>query len=1206
MNPDFTDFISINCNLSDGLVHFLVDSQADISVIKISALTNNFYYDISEKILIKGVTNSTISSMGTVMIDLIVDNVTIEHKFHLVDDDMAIPTDGIIGKDFIKLNRCCLDYDSMSLTIRLPQFDLNVPIRSELGDNMINIPARSEVFRLFRLSDTNYPRFIESQQIADGVIVPNTIAYSNEVWIRVLNTSQENQVINTSETLRTRSIQNFDIYLPQGNTPNREIDLMNLLKIKIPKHAPKRLEELCMKFSHIFAMPGDQATVNNFYEQKLNLRDNEPVYVKNYRLPQTQKEEINSQVQALLDKDLIELSKSNYNSPLILVPKKSIDGERKWRMCVDYRLLNRKLIPDKFSLPRIEEILDGLGRARYFSVMDLQSGFHQIPLEEKSRPATAFSTDRGFYQWKVLPFGLSIAPSSFSRMMTLAFAGLKPEQAFIYMDDIIVIGFSERHHLKNLQAVFEICEKYNLRLNPDKCDFFRHEVSFLGHKCTSEGLLPDPAKLNAVKNSPRPNDKSEVKRFVAFANYYRRFVANFSEIVRPLTKLTGKRVPFCWTEEQGRSFNLLKDKLITPPILSYPDFSREFTVTVDASQFACGGVLSQDFNGQDLPITYISRTFKKGEINKPTIEKELLAIHYAITTLRPYLYGRPFRVKSDHKPLIFLYNLKNPASKLTRVRLELEEYDFVVEYIPGKLNVAADALSRISIQDLKRMGDCMEKSVLATTRSMTRRANERVIEMNETHGTDSVQRTNLIEQLGSCFDKNIPRIRTTIFTQNDEPASIEICIFLKHRKVYEIKIDSSANEKLNLNSILSQLQRAADKMKLNMIQWPLNDTMFQMCNYEEFKEACNSLLGNLQIITFKPPEVISDHDRKQKILEQFHYDKLYGGHYGQKKLYAKIRSNYYWKGMTRDISEFVRNCTKCQLNKPKRKNFETMSLTPTPQRPFDVVIIDTVGPLPITYYNYRYALTMICDLSKYLIAVPLKTKSAEEVAKAIFENFILKFGPMKEIRSDMGTEYRNELISELCKLMNIEQITSTAYHHQTVGAVERNHRVFNEYIRSYLSNENDKWDTYLHYFTFCYNITQHSSNNDSYSPYELVFGRKINLPIEFLNGKVDPIYNVENYVKTMKYLLQDAHLKTAKLIDKMKIRNKEYFDRKAKPLNVDIGDMVYIEIEPYNKLRQKYNGPYKIVKIEEPNVTIQTGTNTTTVHEDRVRLATKL
>lgn len=217
---------------------------------------------------------------------------------------------------------------------------------------------------------------------------------------------------------------------------------------------------------------------------------------------------------------------------------------------------------------------------------------------------TAFSTERGFFQWKVLPFGLNIAPASFTRMMTIAFSGLSPEQCFIYMDDLIVIGFSEQNHINNLTAVFKTCRKYNLKLNPQKCDFFRSEVQFLGHKCTANGILPDPTKLNVVSKYPVPKDKAETKRFVAFANYYRRFIKNFSGIARPLNELSSKRKPWLWSKECDNAFNTLKNALLKAPILAYPDFSKKFRITVDASIAATGAVLSQEINGMNNSLEY--------------------------------------------------------------------------------------------------------------------------------------------------------------------------------------------------------------------------------------------------------------------------------------------------------------------------------------------------------------------------------------------------------------------------------------------------------------------------------------------------------------------------------------------------------------------------------------------------------------------------
>lgn len=215
-------------------------------------------------------------------------------------------------------------------------------------------------------------------------------------------------------------------------------------------------------------------------------------------------------------------------------------------------------MPDKFPLPRIESILDQLGRAKYFSTLDLISGFHQIPLEQDSRRFTAFSTNSGHYQFRRLPFGLNISPNSFQRMMAIAMAGLTPERAFIYIDDIVVIGCSLRHHLENLEKIFESLRLYNLKLNISKCKFLRTEVTYLGHKITDKGILPDDSKYEAIKNYPVPKSADDVRRFVAFCNYYRKFVENFAKIAYPLNQLLKKKCNFCMDRRMPKSIRLLE------------------------------------------------------------------------------------------------------------------------------------------------------------------------------------------------------------------------------------------------------------------------------------------------------------------------------------------------------------------------------------------------------------------------------------------------------------------------------------------------------------------------------------------------------------------------------------------------------------------------------------------------------------------------
>lgn len=289
--------------------------------------------------------------------------------------------------------------------------------------------------------------------------------------------------------------------------------------------------------------------------------------------------------------------------------------------------------------------------------------------------------------------------------MTIALAGLAPENAFVYIDDIIVTGCSMRHHLFNLHKVLNRLRKYNLKLNLDKCRFFNTEVNYLGHRITDKGILPDASKYETIKNYPIPENADEVRRFVAFCNYYRKFVPHFATIADPLNQLLKKRRQFVWTHTCQNSFNTLKRFLMSPMVLQYPDFSKPFILTTDASDTGSGAVLSQNINGNDLPIAFASKGFTPGERNKSTILKELTAIHWAMNYFKPYLYGRKFVVRTDHRPLVFLFNMKNPTSKLTRMRLDLEEFDFTIEYISGKANVTADALSRVHISsdELKSM-----------------------------------------------------------------------------------------------------------------------------------------------------------------------------------------------------------------------------------------------------------------------------------------------------------------------------------------------------------------------------------------------------------------------------------------------------------------------------------------------------------------------
>lgn len=457
----------------------------------------------------------------------------------------------------------------------------------------------------------------------------------------------------------------------------------------------QHVTRLIEKYSDIFHLPDDRLGYTNAMEHAITTTSDTPIHTKQYRFPPIHKQEIDTQVQALLENEVIKPSTSPYNSPLWIVPKKADSkGNKRWRMVIDYRALNEKTIGDAYPLPNITEILDQLGSAKYFSVFDLASGFHQIKMNNGDAPKTAFSTPYGHYEFRRMPFGLKNAPATFQRLMDQVLTGLQGNELFVYLDDIVLYSSSLREHEIKFERLAARLRAANLKLQPDKCEFLRREVMYLGHIIGEDGVRPDPKKVEAVQNFPRPQSAKNIKQFLGLAGYYRRFIPGFSRIAKPLTELLKKEVTFHWDSEQNDAFGTLRDALCSEPLLQYPDFTKPFVVTTDASQTAIGAILSQGKIGRDLPIAYTSRLLNDAEQNYSTIERELLAIVYAVNHFRPYLFGRKFVLVTDHKPLVWINSVKDPTSRLVRWRLKLAEYDYEVIYKAGKTNVNADALSR--------------------------------------------------------------------------------------------------------------------------------------------------------------------------------------------------------------------------------------------------------------------------------------------------------------------------------------------------------------------------------------------------------------------------------------------------------------------------------------------------------------------------------
>ena len=409
------------------------------------------------------------------------------------------------------------------------------------------------------------------------------------------------------------------------------------------------------------------------------------------RMPFALRRDIDQMVEEMLDQGVIQPSSSPWASPIVLV--KIIDGGM--RFCVDYRCLNRITKLDEFPLPRIDDTLDLLAGARYFTTLDLASGYWQVAMDPASQEKTAFVTYSGLYEFRKMPFGLVNAPATFQRLMEVVLSGLTRGSCHVYLDDVLVLGSTLEEHNANLRKVFSRIREAGLRLKPKKCDFAQESVGYLGHIVSADGIQTDPEKLRAVHRYPIPTDVKSLRSFLGLASYYRRFVPRFSKIAAPLNALTRKDIPYVWTTECHQAFEELKELLTTAPLLKYPDFTRPFIMETDASGDGLGAVLAQRQEyGTIVPIAYASRSLQKHEKNYGITELEGLGVVWAAKHFRPYLYGHSCTVFTDHEALKSLLNTPQPSGKLARWGMALQELNLTIQHRSGKHNANADALSR--------------------------------------------------------------------------------------------------------------------------------------------------------------------------------------------------------------------------------------------------------------------------------------------------------------------------------------------------------------------------------------------------------------------------------------------------------------------------------------------------------------------------------
>lgn len=550
-------------------------------------------------------------------------------------------------------------------------------------------------------------------------------------------------------------------------------------------------------------------------------------------------------VDDMLKKGIVQPSTSAWASPIVLVPKR--DGTL--RFCVDYRKLNAMTKKDVYPLPRIDDILDTLGNSRYFTTLDLASGYWQIEMDPASREKSAFITHHGLFEFCRMPFGLCNAPATFQRLMQTVLAGLEWHSCFIYLDDILIASKTFEEHLSHLRLVFDRLRKAGLTLKPKKCFFVQREVYYLEHVISRNGIRPDPMKTQKVKQFPPPTDVTRVRQFLGLASYYRRFVPGFSRIAAPLHALTKKNAQFEWTQECQTAFDILKQLLVTAPVLAYPRFgpSEEFVLETDASLQGLGAVLGQRQSDSHVhPIAYASRSLQPHESNYDITELETLAVVWAVKTFRPYILGHHCVLLTDHSACTSLLNAAHSSAKLARWAMAIQEHDLEIRHRSGRSNASADALSRNPVTvTAQESGDVPVLQVSA--------------------GPVNILQEDIQEQRFEDIAKH----------QYSDPKLSAMIDYLNSGKLPDDDCQ-------------------AKKLVMEHSQYALID---QVLHHENPVDH-----GCWRVVV--PAEL------QPAVLQEVHRGN-FGGHFAEKRIYETLRKRYWWKGMRGDVRKYCRSCLEC-------------------------------------------------------------------------------------------------------------------------------------------------------------------------------------------------------------------------------------------------------------------------------------------------------
>ena len=984
--------------------------------------------------------------------------------------------------------------------------------------------------------------------------------------------------INIKKGDRIAQIFQASVEVPDVNDFTDDSSFINSFDFShLPEDEVCELKEFLSKHRDIFALSTTELGCTDVVTHKIELNDETPFKEKIRPIPPGAYDELKRHLAELLTAGVITESKSPFSSNMVLIRKR----DQTLRLCIDYRRLNLRTIKDSYALPRVDTLLDSLKGARYFASLDLISGYHQVALHPDHCERTAFAAGSfGFYEYVRMPFGLCNAPGTFERLMEKVLEGLNLVTCAVYLDDVVVFASTKEELYERLNEVFARIRAANLRLKPKKCKFLQKSLDFLGYTVSQDGVQCSETHLASVATWPAPTNIKELQTFLGFCNFYRRFISGYASIVQPLLMLLrgggsggrGKKkkihkdsVPWSWGEKQQQAFEDIKVKLISPPVLAYPDYGKPFTLHVDASLLGLGAVLYQEFESKLRPIAYASKSLNNAEKKYSVHKLEFLALKWAMTEkFNHYLYGQSFVVYTDHNPLAYVTTSAKLDATGHRWLAEMSSYNFTIYYKPGVQNADADGMSRRPHPETEQT-------------QCTRRISPEVFKEICALVASDKEFAGLGESLG------LPFIAYT--------NAVSVSPGLPIDWAQEQRKDSDLARVIELverDTRLTERQRKKEPPGvMRLLSYWVSLVIRDKVLYKRSK-----------VLDSDYDRVVIPKSRRQQVLGMVHDDL---GHLGRDKTISVAQERFFWVGLAKDVENKIKSCLPCICAKSPHLPERAPLCSITTTRPLELVCMDFVS-LEMSKGGFQNILVITDHFTKYALAFPTRNQEAKTVAKILVDQFVVHYGIPERVHSDQGASFEGKIIKHLCQLLGMKKSRTTPYHPQGDGITERFNRTLLSMLKTLDASGKASWKDHVAPLVHAYNCTRHESTH--FSPYFLMFGRTPRLPVDiFLGCPVE----LPSSVSSLKERLENAYKVASDVVKQAAGRQKQNYDRKVRGGQLHVGDRVLVKnvgLKGKNKLANKWKPDVFVIELQEnPDIPVfkckrENGTDTKTVHRN--------